>query len=115
MDSIIINRLKVKCIIGCNPEERVNEQDLFISVDMNADTRKAGASDNLDDTVNYSAVAKQVAAIAIDGKFKLIEALAHGIAEHCLRDPRITSVTVTIEKPAALRMADAAIVRITRP
>ena len=115
MDSIIINRLKVKCIIGCNPEERVNEQDLFISVDMHADTRKAGASDNLDDTVNYSAVSKQIAAIAIDGKFKLIEALAHSIAQHCLRDPRITSVTVTIEKPAALRMADAAIVRITRP
>ncbi len=115
MDSIIINRLKVKCIIGCNTEERVNEQDLFISVDMHADTRKAGASDNLDDTVNYSAVSKQIAAIAIDGKFKLIEALAHSIAQHCLRDPRITSVTVTIEKPAALRMADAAIVRITRP
>ena len=115
MDSIIINRLKVKCIIGCNPEERVNEQDLFISVDMHADTRKAGTSDNLDDTVNYSAVSKQIAAIAIDGKFKLIEALAHSIAQHCLRDPRITSVTVTIEKPAALLMADATIVRITRP
>jgi FolB domain-containing protein len=115
MDTITISRLKVRCIIGCNPDERVKEQDLFITVEMQTDTIKAGSSDNLDDTVNYSAVAKAVAAIAINGQFKLIEALAHNIAEHCLKDKRINSVTVTIEKPAAIKMADAATIRIIRP
>ncbi len=115
MDTISINRLKVRCIIGCNPEERVQEQDLFITVDMQTDTHKAGASDNLEDTVNYSSVAKSITAIAVNGKFKLIEALAHNIAVHCLNDKRITSVTVTIDKPAAIKLADAASITITRP
>ena len=115
MDTISINRLKVNCIIGCNPDERIHEQDIFITVDMKTDTRQAGITDNLVDTVNYSSVAKAVAAIAVNGKFQLIEALAHSIAEHCLKDNRITSVTVTIEKPAAIKMAEAAIIKITRP
>ncbi len=115
MDTIAIKRLKVNCIIGCNPEERVKTQDLYISVAMQTDTSKAGLSDNLEDTVNYSAVAKAIASIAIDGKFKLIEALAHNIAEHCLQDQRIHSVTVTIDKPAAIKMADVASISITRP
>lgn len=115
MDTISIDRLKVSCIIGCNPEERVQEQNLFITVDMQTDTRPAGLTDDLAETVNYSSVAKAVAAIAVNGKFKLIEALAHNIAEHCLNDKRINSVTVTIEKPAAIKLADAAVIKITRP
>ncbi len=115
MDTITINRLKVRCIIGCNPEERLQEQDLFITVEMHTDTRKAGKSDNLEDTINYSAVAKAAASIAVNGKFKLIEALANNIAELCLTDARVSSVTVTIDKPAALRLADAATIKITRP
>jgi len=82
---------------------------------MQTDTLLAGRSDNLEDTVNYSSVSKAVAAIAVNGKFRLIEALAHSIAEHCLKDRRIASVTVTIEKPAAIKMAEAAVIKITRP
>ena len=115
MDTITINKLKVRCIIGCNPDERSQEQDLLITVDMQTDTHKAGMSDNLEDTINYSTVAKAIASIAINGKFKLIEAIAHNIAELCLKDARINSVTVTIDKPAAIRLADAATIKITRP
>ncbi|PJF46210.1 MAG: hypothetical protein CUN48_14965, partial [Candidatus Thermofonsia Clade 3 bacterium] len=57
LDRIIIKNLLVRGIIGINPDERVNRQDIRVNLTMWADTRAAAASDDIADAVNYRTVA----------------------------------------------------------
>jgi FolB domain-containing protein len=105
MDQIEIRDLLVRTIIGTNPEERTQRQDVVINLTMFTDTRRAGQTDNLSDTVNYREVAKQVIALAEQSQFFLVEKLAEEIAALVLEDPRVQGVRVRIEKPGAVRFA----------
>ena len=60
MDRIFIRDLALRCIIGIFPEERREKQDIVINVAMGCDLRKAGRSDDLNDTVDYKAVKKAI-------------------------------------------------------
>ena len=113
-DTLSINRLRIRCIIGCNPEERTTPQEILLTVHLALDCSKAGHSDNLDDTINYYALAQQLTDLAIRGKFRLIEALAESTADHCLQQPLVSQVSITVEKPAAIPNADCASIAITR-
>ena len=113
-DIITIKNLRINCIIGCKPEERVKPQEVRVTTCINCDCRKAGQSDRLEDTINYARLSEQFIRIASVGQFNLIETLAEKIAAFCLEDSRVNQVEVTIEKPAAIPQADYAAVTITR-
>ncbi|VGO14144.1 Dihydroneopterin triphosphate 2'-epimerase [Pontiella desulfatans] len=114
MDRIFIRDLALRCIIGIFPEERREKQDIVINVEMHADLRKAGRSDNLDDTVDYKSIKKAILKLVEGSGFQLIEALAENIAEIALANDKVVKVVVTIDKPGALRFAKASAVEITR-
>jgi dihydroneopterin aldolase/D-erythro-7,8-dihydroneopterin triphosphate epimerase len=114
MDKIYIRDLSLRCIIGLYPEERKNKQDVIINVTMETDLRAAGKSDALNDTVDYKAIKLAILDFVENSSFKLIESLAEGIAAICLKDERVQSTTVTIDKPGALRFARSVAVEITR-
>ena len=82
------------------------------------DLRQAGQSDDLADTVSYSAVYKLVRRIVEGEPRNLIEAVAEEIAAEILTGfPPVDHVTVTVRKPEAPMkgsMLDAAGVRIAR-
>lgn len=99
MDYITIKNLRISCIIGCNPEERNEDQDIFVTVRLGLDCSIAGRSDELSDTLDYSTLAVKFEQIAVKGKFKLIEALAEHIADACLAEPLIQNCEITIRKP----------------
>ncbi|MDQ3539894.1 MAG: dihydroneopterin aldolase, partial [Chloroflexota bacterium] len=103
---------------GVNPEERVQGQRFVVDIRLATDLRAAGVTDDLTQTVNYSAVYKRVKAIVEGPPRDLIEALAEDIASALLADfSASTAVTVTVRKPeVALKgaMLDAAGVRIHR-
>ena len=44
MDQILIKDLVVRGIVGINPDERVNRQDILVNVTMWADTSPAAAA-----------------------------------------------------------------------
>ncbi len=113
-DIITIRNLRIVCIIGCKPEERVKPQEVRVTTHLSCDCRKAGKSDRLEDTINYARLSEQFIRIATEGQFFLIETLAERISAFCLEEPRVAQVEVTIEKPAALPQADFAAVTITR-
>ena len=115
MDKIHIRDLALHCIIGLYPEERINKQDVIINITMKTDLRKAGQSDDLNDTVDYKSVKLAVLDLVEESEFKLIESLAERIAETCLRADGVESATVTIDKPGALRFCKSVAVEITRP
>ncbi len=113
-DEIIIRDLKFRCIVGVNEEERRAVQDVVANIVLHADLRQAGRTDNLADTIDYKALKRRVLDMAEHSQFYLVEALAQGIADVCLQEERVHRVTVTVEKPTALRFARTVGVKITR-
>lgn len=113
-DVIEIHDLLLRTIIGVNPDERVNRQDVLLNVRLETDLAPAGRSDNLDDAVNYRTITKDIIDRVEASSFSLVERLADEIARVCLRDRRVSRVTVSVQKPGALRFARSVGVTITR-
>ena len=101
-DYVSIKDLSVPAVIGVHGWEREVEQTLLFSVDMvpeTADVRKAAASDDLADALDYSAVARTIAAMVRDGRFRLIETAAERVAERLLADFPVTWLRLQVRKP----------------
>jgi FolB domain-containing protein len=114
LDTVRIERLVLDCVIGINPWERLTKQRITIDIEMNADLSAAGASDAIEDTINYRTVSKAVTAEIEASSYGLVEALASRVAKICLNDERVQSVEVTVRKPGAVRKATAVGVIIRR-
>jgi dihydroneopterin aldolase len=108
-DYVSVKDLSVPAVIGVHDWEREIEQTLLFSVDMVADVRKAAASDNLADALDYSAVASTIAAVVREGKFRLIETAAERVAERLLADFPVTRLRLELRKPIAADAYTAAI------
>jgi FolB domain-containing protein len=113
-DHILIKDLLLRTIVGINEEERRARQDVLINIVLCADTRAAGASDDIEDAVNYRTITKRVIKMVEGSKFYLVEKMAAEIAAICLEDPRVEEVSVRVEKPGALRFARSVGVEIHR-
>lgn len=114
LDSIHIRQLRLRCIIGINPEERQKKQDVEVNITLYADLSQAAATDNIDDTVDYKSIKLQVVELVEGSSFFLIERLAQRVADICLADPKVRRARVVIEKPGALRFARTVGVEIVR-
>jgi FolB domain-containing protein len=114
LDRIRVEGIRINCVIGLNEWERLVRQEVVIDVTVHADTRKAGASDNVADTVNYRTVIKKVVEHVTASRYRLIEALAENVARLCLSEPGARRVDVRVRKPGALRDADSVGVEISR-
>ncbi len=113
-DEIQIKDLLLRTIIGINEEERRARQDVLINIVLHADMRPAGASDAIEDAVNYRTITKRVISLVEGSQFYLVEKLAAEIAAICLDDTRVEFVSVRVEKPGALRFARSVGVEIRR-
>ena len=80
MDIIFLHNLKVDAVIGIWDWERKIRQTVEIDLDMAADIRKAAASDDVEDTLNYKLVAKRLQRFIAESEFQLVETLAERIA-----------------------------------
>jgi dihydroneopterin aldolase len=108
-DYVSVKGLSVPAVIGVHAWEREVEQTLVFTVDMTADVRKAAASDDIADALDYSAVAATIAAVVRDGKFRLIETAAERVAERLLADFPVAWLRLEIRKPIATGTYTAAI------
>ena len=80
MDIIFLHDLKVETIIGIWDWERKTRQTVSIDLEMSADIRKAAASDDVEDTLNYKLVAKRLQLLIGESSFLPFETLAEKIA-----------------------------------
>ncbi|MHC4307461.1 MAG: dihydroneopterin aldolase [Planctomycetota bacterium] len=113
-DKIYIRDLAIRCIIGVNQDERTEKQDVVINVILFTDTRKAGRTDALEDSIDYKGVKKTILSLVESSEFLLIEKLADEIAKVCLDDSKVQKVNVTVDKPGALRYTRSVAVEIVR-
>jgi len=113
-DKIHIRDLQVRCIIGIEPEERREKQDILINLTLYTDCKHAGRSDTISDALDYKKVKKSILKSIENSSFFLIERLAEEIANICLSFEKVIGVTVVVDKPAVLRFARSVAVEITR-
>jgi dihydroneopterin aldolase len=99
-DHIRITDLFFRGKHGVGNAERNIEQEFLIEADLSFDTQKAGVSDKLVDTLDYSKVRNKIREVIEGPSRYLIEALAEDIAKRILEDKRIKSVEITIRKTA---------------
>ncbi len=104
-DIIYITDLRVETVIGIFDWERRIRQTVSIDLEMATDIRKAAASDSIDDTLNYKAVAKRVIAFVEGSEFQLVETLAERIAAIVLDEFGTPWIRVRINKKGAVRFA----------
>src|SRR3989338_4300417 len=100
MDIVFIEDLALRGKHGVSDEERRNEQEFLVDIRASCSTKRAAASDKLEDTLDYGqfrAIAEDVVA---HNSFYLIERVAESIAERILEDVRVAHVAVTVRKPA---------------
>lgn len=102
---------------GALPEERQRAQPFEVDLDVEADLAAAGSSDDLDDTLDYGAIATAARQVIEGTSVRLLERLAERIAEEVRAIPGVDRVTVTVRKmrpPVAADLRSAG-VRVTRP
>jgi dihydroneopterin aldolase len=115
MDRIALEGMVFSGRHGVRPAEREQPQEFKVDVKVDADLAAPGRSDRVEETVDYRlvyAIAKDV----VEGESaKLIETLAHRIAERVLELDKVAAVSVRIAKrPESMRPIDAASVKIRR-
>ena len=113
-DRIEIRDLLLRGIVGINETERRKRQDILLNLTLVTDTRAAAASDDIQDTVNYRTVTKSIIDLVESSSFFTVEKMADEVARLVLAGHPVQEVSVTVEKPGALRFARSVGVTITR-
>ncbi len=97
-DQIHIEQLEISTHIGVPEEERVTPQRLTVSITLWPRHDACDLGDNIDKTVNYSAVAEAAKSFARDQSVNLIETLADRLATHLLENFAIQKITIELRK-----------------
>ena len=103
MDIIYLRDLRIDTIIGIYDWERRMKQTVIIDLEMGTDIRKAASSDNIEDTLNYKAVAKRLFNYVGESDFELVETLAEKIAEIIMDEFNIPWLRLSLNKKGAVR------------
>jgi dihydroneopterin aldolase len=86
---------------GVTLDERLEPQPFEVDVELHKDLSSASSSDELADTIDYSALFSLVGTIVEGQSFRLIESLAGTIADSVLAETDATAVEVRVRKPRA--------------
>ena len=98
MDRIFIDNLRIDCLIGVTDEERRHLQKVVVDVDLALDLSRAGASERVEDTVDYREAKRQISQFVSSREFVLLEGLAEGIASLALERFKVERVVVKVRK-----------------
>ncbi len=104
--TIRIHNLRLRTLIGFNPEERVKKQDIVINAEIAYTLADGVFEDRVEDALNYKTITKAIIELVEDGQFLLLEKLVGDVLAICSADASVLRASVTIEKPHALRFAD---------
>lgn len=102
MDKIIIKGLKVFAYHGVNPEEKADGQNFILDITAYKNLKKAGETDNIDDTVSYAKILKTAVKVLNEDKYDLLEKVAQRVAQQIfLEFDSIKAIDVCLKKPEA--------------
>ena len=103
MDIIYINDLRIETIIGICGWERKTKQTVVLDIEMGTDIRKASASHDVEDTLNYKSVAERLFEFIGESEFELVETLAEQISDILLNEFNVPWLRLKLNKQGALK------------
>ena len=103
MDIVYIRDLKIETTIGIYDWEREIKQTVSLDLEMAHDISRAAETDNIEDTLNYKAVAKRLIAFISGSEFLLVEAMAEQCASIVLQEVGVPWLRLRLSKPGAVR------------
>lgn len=101
MGTVFVKGLEISACHGVNPEEKTEPQPFVFDVELEKDFSLAAATDDLSDTVNYSAVCKIITGVVQSNCFDLIEKLVWECAFAVLDKFPVDRICLTLNKPHA--------------
>ena len=104
----------MKAIIGVHDWERTHPQELIFTIHLGFNTRPAGFSDQLKDTVDYDALSQRLISFVETSRYELIETLAEACASIILNEFKVSHVMISLQKPGAVQQARTVEIQITR-
>lgn len=114
MDRVFIEDLRIDTVIGIYDWERETRQTVALDVEMAFDNRRPAASDRIEDTLDYKAVAKRLIAFVGEARCELVETLAERCAELIRSEFGVTWLRLRLSKPGAVTGSKAVGVIIER-
>lgn len=103
---IKIKNLRLRTFIGINDDEIRNKQDLVLNITIEFDANDAVHTTDINQTLNYRTITKQIIEFVESNHFSLLEKLTQDVLTIILGYPSVSKAEVEIDKPHALRFAD---------
>lgn len=103
MDIIYLNDLRIDTVIGIYDWERRVRQTIVLDIEMAADIKKSAETENIEDTLNYKAVAKRIISFVSESEFQLVETLAEKISKIILDEFDVPWCKLRLNKQGAVR------------
>jgi len=105
MDIVYLSDLRIETIIGIYDWERRVKQTISLNLEMATDVTRAAARDNIEDALDYKAVAKRLIDFVSNSEFLLVETLAERVAQIILNEFGVSWLRLKVDKPGAIRGA----------
>ncbi|WP_127957113.1 bifunctional dihydroneopterin aldolase/7,8-dihydroneopterin epimerase [Serratia microhaemolytica] len=105
MDIIFIEQLDVIATIGVYDWEQNIKQKLLFDIEMGWDNRRAAASDDVSDCLNYAAVSEAIISHVSTHRFALLERVAEEVAAILRQQFDTPWVRIKVSKPGAVAQA----------
>ncbi|MDW8363198.1 MAG: dihydroneopterin aldolase [Myxococcales bacterium] len=120
-DVLALTGLEVDCVVGVYPHERGARQRLVVDLEMELDVEAAASQQSLRRSVDYHAMAAQLAFLLQSCEFRLLETAARALLRYVLAAPAasesrapVQRARVTLTKPGALAGRGVPSVRLER-
>lgn len=104
-DRVIIEGLRLDCVIGVYEHEKRFRQTLSLDLEMACDTSAAAAADDLSLTPDYHAISQRLIAYVRNEQVALLETLAERMAKIVRTEFGIPWVRLHLRKPGAVATA----------
>lgn len=102
MDRIYLEDLRVEAVIGVWEWERRVRQIVRLDLEMATDARRAAATDQIADALDYKSIAKRLASVVEESQFRLVETLAETLARIVVTEFGVPWLKLTVSKPGAI-------------
>jgi dihydroneopterin aldolase len=102
MDIVYIRELEIETIIGIYDWEREQKQVVSLDLEMGTDISAAARSEDIENTLNYKAVAKRLIEFIEGSEFFLVETMAERITEIVLEEFSVPWLKLRVGKPGAV-------------
>ncbi len=114
MDSIFLQDFRVDTVVGVHEWERLRPQTIELNIEIGLPSPKAGATDEILDTIDYETVEKRIRTDLENLNLTLLETLAEHIASVILNEFGAPWVKLSVAKIAILPNVKRVGVRIER-